>query len=363
MDHYIRVAQTALTTWLDDYTSGQVLLDRDWDNLRAAAQQAIAVTDTPSLDRLFAAIGWPSLYRLRFEVADWAALASDIPGAGPASFGAAALLDGFLGRFEDAERYARAGVAAAASPYAPDTFSCWLGLATALVGRREPAGIPDAVAAARQTGGLGLFGDAITSAILAGLETAVDPARAAELARRAETLLTDLQNPGLSADVLSNLGLYYGLAGDPARGLDYCRRALVLARANDARISVHTANAWLAQLALMGDLDDPTPTLREALAGAYQDRVWLHVWTIVAAMASWWATHDHIEAAGISVGYLDAHEFGTYGPDTIAATRARVENDAAGDRWLALGARLGLDQFVAYILEGTTLTDQLGTHD
>ncbi len=356
LDHYVNMAEATFASWLDDYTSGQVVLDREWDNVRAAVQHALAAGDVVALDRLFSSIQWPSLYMLRFEVTEWAAQATALSGTGPATFGAAALLGGFLGRFEDAERWARTGITIAASPEAPATTSCWLGLAAALIGLREPAAIHDAIAAAHRSGGLGLFGNAMTAAILACQEIAIDPSRAAALAEHAEEALIGFRNQAFSVDVLSNLGLYYGLAGDPIRGLDYCRRALTLARAHDARVSVHTANAWIAQLSLMGRLDDPIPALRDALAGAHHDRVWMHVWTIVAALAASWADSGHLEAAAICVGYLDAHHFGTYGPDNIGGTRTRVETDPHAQEWLAHGAHLDRDQLVAYLLD-----DQLAT--
>ena len=122
------------------------------------------------------------------------------------------------------------GSARARGPDAPDTISCWIGLIMSRIGRRESGRIGEAAKAAHQTSGLGTFGDAIMSAAIAGQEATDDPSGAAEWAHRAETLIVGRRNPALSADVLSNLALYYGLAGDPARGVECCREALALAR-------------------------------------------------------------------------------------------------------------------------------------
>jgi hypothetical protein len=166
-----------------------------------------------NVERMLAAIHWYSLYMLRFEVAEWAVQATERSGAGPATFGAAALLVGFLGRFDDAERFANAGIARAAKPNAPDTVSCWTGLMMSRIGHRESGLLGEAANAAHQTGGLGEFGDALMSAIIAGQEVITDPASAAQWAQHAETLVAGRRNPALCADVLSNLAVYYALAG------------------------------------------------------------------------------------------------------------------------------------------------------
>jgi hypothetical protein len=347
----------AFIRWLDDYTSGRVVFDREWDNLLAATAHALTSGDTRHLDRLFAPLQWYSLYMLRFEVAALAVQATALPGAGPATFGAAALLGGFLGHVEDAERFAEAGIAVASDPAAPDTFSCWLGLAAAHASRREPGPIHAAVLGAHESGGLGRFGDALTSAILAAQGVGIDPLVAAEWAARAEPLIADRRNPALTADVLSNLGLYYGLTGDLARGLECCRQAIVLARETEARVSVHTARAWISQLATMGGVDDPAPILRDMIADARRDGVWLHVWMVIAALAGWWAAHGEPHAAAVIVGHLDAHGLGEFGNDTVAATRTEVLSHPGAHEWLASGARLDREDLVTYVLGLGSNTD------
>jgi hypothetical protein len=156
--------------------------------------------------------------------------------------------------------------------------------------------------------------------------------------------------------VLSNLGLYYGLAGDPARGIASCRAAIELARQHDARVSIHTAHSFLTQLAVM-DLDaDPIPVLCEALERAHADRVGLHTGMIVTALATWWTAHGQREDAAIAVGHLDAHRlrgYGSYSLDhSVDATRATtLESRPELEPWLSRGAALDRDEFVRYVLE------------
>ena len=74
--YYCGVAESAGAGWLADFTSGQVVFDREWDNLRAATQTALAIGDSDSLGRMFTAIGSSVIWSLRYEVGDWAEAAS-----------------------------------------------------------------------------------------------------------------------------------------------------------------------------------------------------------------------------------------------------------------------------------------------
>ena len=110
----------------------------------------------------------------------------------------------------------------------------------------------------------------------------------------------------------------------------------------------------LAQVAAMGGVDDPTAILRDAIGEAYRDRIWFEVWIMIEAQARWWANHDHLEAAAIAVGYLDAHQVGSMSHGSTDATRAAVRAHPDADHWLAFGATLDRDQLVAYVLDYPT---------
>ena len=159
---------------------------------------------------MFQALAWPSLYKLRFEVLDWAVDVIERGLASTGTFGAAALLGGFKGRFDDAEAFGRGieGVGEIGRPTAPERLSCHIGLSMAAIARQQPTEIHAAVLAANRCGGLAAFGDALTSAILATLEVETNPA-APERPRHAEQLIASRANPALAADVLANLALYY----------------------------------------------------------------------------------------------------------------------------------------------------------
>jgi hypothetical protein len=200
---------------------------------------------------------------------------------------------------------------------------------------------------------LGTLGEALTCAASAGSDTALSASEAANLAERAERLVAGRRHPAISADVLSNLAIYYGRSGDPARGMEYCREALALARECEALVSIHTARMWLVRLADMDGHDDPLPIVHEALADAYRDWAWVHVWTMVAAAAAWWANHGRLDAAGVALGYLNAHRLGTFSDEATMATLAALQLHPEAATGLALGQRLDRDELVAYVLSNT----------
>jgi len=252
LEHYLEVAEAALIRYLNDYTSGRVVFDREWDNLRAATNHALARRDSEVLARMFAALGLYPGSALRFEVLDWARQAAEIPDARPATFGMAASLAATFGRFDEGVRLAEAGIAAAPSSLDPQTQQCW----TALFISRERTdnyGLAyEAAAAAHQTSSAlwGEYADGFWSAVLAVMGTVPDtaPDDAARWAQRAETLIASRRNPSLSAHVLAVLATYYERAGDPDRGIAYCREALAVAEEHDIARSRNLARIALARL-------------------------------------------------------------------------------------------------------------------
>jgi hypothetical protein len=351
LTHYVAVAEAAFVDWLADHTSGKVVFEREWDNLRAAARHALARRDAGALERLFAAIQWHALYQLRFEVGDWADDAAGIDGVGASTFGASAFLAAFLGQVDRAVRSARAGIAAAARPDAPETFTCWLALCLAQSGRDPQMSAYDALLAASRTRALGKWGEALMAAVLPAQEVSTDPASAAGRAQRAEQLLSELRSPALAADASSNLGLYYGLAGDRARGIAYCRAAIELARQHDLKVSLHTAYAFLVQLAVMDGSEDPVPVLIDEIERAHTDGVGFHFGMMAWALVGRWLAHGRFVDAAVAVGHLDAWNVRGFGYDGYDEARATLRARPELETWFGHGAGLDRDQFVTFILD------------
>ena len=347
--HYLTVAERGFAGWLDDFSSGRELLDRDWDNLRAATQHAQERADSAVLERLFAALSWPASYALTFEVGEFAGLATRLANAGPSTYGTAATMAAIVGRFDDADRLARAGIAAASEPLAPETWMCWTGLAQAMSRGGTNQAALEALQAAFQTGSaqLGDWGEAFFGAFLALWEFRVDPEAARQHVNRAEAIAAAKGNPLLSADVLFLGGVLNGLAGDPARGVEHCRQALAIAQDVNLPRSRDAARNALAQVALMGGLEDPTPVIRDAVVGSSTERLWFDLWPTIRAYVRWLASQEQFEPAMVIVGHLDAN--GLAGAAGSALDRLRSRSGA--EQLLQQGGRLDRDQFVAYLLE------------
>jgi hypothetical protein len=282
-------------------------------------------------------------------VADWADAAAELPDAHVASFGMAALPSGFLGDFGRCEALARAGLAVASDASHAETWNCWVALYVGLArsGQIRPA--LEAVSAAQQSAmeAGDIYGDAIASATYALRALPIDPASAAQRARRAEELIASSRNPVLRTEVLSVLTRYYSLSGDPVRGIECCREALALAEEHHLVRGIHHARNALAQLSARGGPDDPAPALHAAIARAYADRAWYDLWPTVPVLAEWWMAQSQSDRAAVVIGYLDAHHLASV-DDTI---RSLLDSGPDIDRALAFGARLDRDQFIAYILE------------
>jgi predicted ATPase len=349
LQHYVAVAERGFAGWLDDYGSGRSLLDRDWDNLRAATQHALTRRATETLERLFAALSWPASYALSYEVGDWAQQAVDAGCAGPATFGTAATMAAIIGRFDEGERLARGGIAVATHPLAPATWMCWVGLMQGLSRAGWTTEADEAVKAGHQTAkeAIGDWGDGFFSAMRAFRECRNDPEAAAGHARHAEAIANAKGNVLLTVDVLHLLGVYHALNGDFTRGTDSARRALTLADSLHLPRSRDGARNTLAQLVILSDPSQLTHEVSDAITGAISERLWYDLWPTIRMLARWCGRHGQRELATVIVGHLDANHLAPARGQTLDELRSQP----GADRLLEHGARLDRDELAAHILE------------
>jgi predicted ATPase/class 3 adenylate cyclase len=349
LTHYLTVAERGFAGWLDDFSSGRELLDREWDNLRAATQHAQERADSAMLERLFAAMSWPASYALTYEVGEWAGLATRLTNAGASTYGTAATMAAIVGRFDDAERLASAGIAAAVEPLAPETWMCWTALAQAMSrgGVTQPA--LEALQAAFQTATaqLGDWGEAFYGAMLALWEFRIDPDIAGRHVSRADAIAAAKQNPLLSADVLFLGGLHQALAGDAPCGLERCRQALAITNDFDLPRNRDAVRNGLAQVALMGGLEDPTSVVRDAVVGSSTERLWFDLWPTIRAYVRWLARQKRFEEATVILGHLDANHLAA----TTSSVLDHLRSRPGAEEWVRRGAGFDRDQFVAYLLQ------------
>jgi hypothetical protein len=206
----------------------------------------------------------------------------------------------------------------------------------------------EAIVAAHETAtaAIGAWGDAFYSATSA-IWNKADPEVGGAHAAHASAIAAAHQNPQLSADVAFLLGLYHGMTGDPTRGLAYCRDSLALTEAYDLPRSRNAARQLLAQVAMLGGLDDPVPLVREAIEAAHRQRLWWDLSPTIRMLARWWIGHGQAEPAAVVVGYLDAHGLAA-APSRGVLQQLRA--DPAAQQGLAQGAQLDRDELVAHIL-------------
>jgi hypothetical protein len=102
----------------------------------------------------------------------------------------------------------------------------------------------------------------------------------------------------------------------------------------------------------MTDSDDTEPSVHDALTQLLASRTWAFVWTVIEALALYWARVGREEPAAVLLGNLEANNirhayFVEQRRDAVAALRAGGD----AEDHLAEGAALGRDQLVAYVLD------------
>jgi predicted ATPase len=347
--YYRAMTESAGASWRADYTSGQVIFDREWDNLRAAVQTALAIGDSRSLGRMFTAIGSSALWSLRYEVGDWAEAAIRLSDPRVATFGMAALSRALLGDYERSEALARAGMDEASGASYAETYNCWIAVYSGLRRSGQLEAALDVLLKVQRSARKAAdpWGEASVAAFYAFLAVPTDPAGAARLARRAEELIASSPNPALRSEALHALGLYYSLTGEAARAIECCQEALTLAEEHQVLRCIHRASNALAQIAARARSDDATPALHAAITRTVADRVWYDLWPTMPVLAEWWLASNQADHAAVVIGYLDAHHL----PSVDDTTRSQLGTGPDIDRALTRGAHSDRDQLIAYILE------------
>ena len=260
--YYLAVAESAGAGVRADFTSGQIVFDREWDNVRAATQTALAIGDSHSLGRMFTAIGLSALSSLRYEAGDWAEAATRLRRRpcgqlrhGGVDLRASRRLREMRGSRpgRDRRRVRR---------FLRRNHSCWsvplCRTHPIWPAQGRPGGDSDAASA--------WPGSPPTPSRKPSPppSTRSGPCRSIPLGRRSEP---DGQRnsspraiiPLLRSEVLGNLGRYYSLIGEPARAIECCRESVAQAEEHHLLRNLHHARNALAQIAARGRWDDAAP--------------------------------------------------------------------------------------------------------
>jgi predicted ATPase len=368
LDHYVELATRANALWASPrQLDGDAVFDREWDNLRAAHNWALATDDVGLADALVAASGPHAWYRLRQEHGEWAARTLAVDTANPVLYGWAANWAFISGDHDEAIRLGREGVAAAPAPDHPDTTACWAALTWANIasGRgseaRHPA-LSAQIAAADNTdlftqawAHIAVIEDAFSADIDAVAEHVNRYARWAERVGSTALLAGAAFYEGQvkltaerSTDVQGVLGLYRD-------GLDLARR--VGDRNNEGKLLI-----GLSIAATRFRIPEASNVCREAITRLYDTRHWSLIWTGIDVVARWMAATGRLDEAAVVYGHLEVHHAIW---DNAGGRRARsrgleiVRPHPHADQLMARGAAMGRDQFVAFVLD--QLTDPPGT--
>jgi predicted ATPase/class 3 adenylate cyclase len=362
--HYLDVAGECARLWASPHQlSANSILDREWDNLRAAHEWALVSGNVETADQMVGATGWPARTRGRHEHADWAqrTLELDSDGLHPpsttyrwAAYGAYQASEN-----EAAVRFAERGIAAAPSPDDPCAAECWGALTVAhIASGRHDAAIEPAHHLARIEPTLQDPVDRweatrfLIENALANDRGAVPP--------RLETLTQ--RAIGIGAPSLLSEAAYY-------RALS----ALYAQDPRDAQSAFTAANEGVALARVVQDLSaegdnlharalaavalrrpDAAEICRDAITRLYDLRFWVHVFLQIEAAAGLLAAADRLHEAAIIYGHLDAHH-PPWGLPAVQRARQRgldrIHQLADVDLLMAQGADMDRDELVAYTLK------------
>jgi len=345
---------------------GQVIFNREWDNVRAALSFAIATGDRTRAERLVLSSYFHAFVRLRLEHRDWVETLLGLESAeshpSVATFGMAAfwaLMCDDLGRSINA---AVDGLGRACSPDDPETTECWssLALANSLLAR-----MPEALAAltAGESAAAAnddpfrrywfLSADA-TCRSFAAADTA------AEAIRRAVDYADRVGAPSLRASAAGLLGLATYVSEDLdgfATALVLVRDGLALARQVDDRGVAGDLMSLVVGLQAFRLSPETTADCREALTHLHDIRNWVMVWPTLEGVAYYWAATGRIEAAAVVLAGVDAHydtSLTALNAKMREETRSTVTLHPDVDGWMARGRAMARDAIVAFALEQLT---------
>jgi predicted ATPase len=339
-------------------------LDREYDNLRAAATWGAERGD------LDIALGIPgrlmrwAMYRFREEVFAWAETAISLPGAAahphyaPASAVAA---EGrvMVGDFARALVMAEQGLAAAPDPSDPARFQPLeiLFYVALFEGRLDDgrAVLEQIEPLIRDEPWRRAFLD-YNRSLLATYGN--DPARGVELARAAQSAARAVRNPLMLALTVYAEGEAL-MPTEPEQALAALDEAIAIARSVDARFVEGVAGVSAISLrARYGDARGALCEFRDLVEQWRRAQHWTQLWTTMRTVAEALVRAGSLEAAAVLVGAIVDAERGApaFGDDAarLAAVAARAEEELGPDRAAAARARgraMGDDEVIAFVRE------------
>jgi predicted ATPase/class 3 adenylate cyclase len=376
--YYVAVAERANDLWASRrQLEGDGILEREWDNVRAAHAWAITRLDVDAASRLVAATGRHARARGRQEHGDWAerTLGLVVTGSHPYSstYAWAARAAVARGDYDAGLGFAQNGIGAAPSPDHPDAAACWGWVIKVHVsagrgsGTAEPARHLAAIEP-RLSEPVARWA-AITELIESGL--ANDRGAVPKLVDRLSALATQIGAPS----ILSETARYRALSAlyaqeprDARAAFAACQEGLALARSvhDLAAESINLSALAFAVTAL--HTPDAGHICRDAIIRLYDLRFWNVLWLVIETAAGSLAGAGRRDEAAVVYGHLEAHR-PPWGIPGVRRARERgldrIRDVPQRDELMARGAVMDRDQLVAYVVDllahGSGAEDARGT--
>jgi hypothetical protein len=362
--HYLDVAGECGRLWASpDQVAANSILDREWDNLRAAYARALNSGNVQAADQIVAGTAWPAFSRGRHEHGDWALRTLELESdeLHPASTTYAWAAKGALDASENeaAASLAERGIAAAPRPDHPCAAGCW----THLIVAHLASGRPDAaLEPARHLAGIEpALQDPVDRwhATRALIENALanDRDSVGRLLERFTERVVGIGAPSL----LSLVSHYRALSAlyaqeprDAQSAFTAASEGVELARTVQDLMAEGLNVSTRAFAAAALHRPDAAEICRDAITRLYDLRLWYVVYLQIDVAAVLFATTDRLHEAAIIYGHLDAHH-PPWGVPTAYRARQRgldrVRQLANYEPLMAQGADMDRDELVAYTLE------------
>ncbi len=331
---------------------------REWDNLHAALQWAIASGDLERAVTIAVTTrGWAANW-LRFDHLDWldatAALASDrgievqtVQGCRAGWFLSAGDLDRTV-------RTARASLAMAPSADDASTRQAWEHMAFAAYLKGDREGMEEGSAGLRAivTKGTTALDEAFILFMLSVVDAAITPALAAADRTRLDKLAEELDSPFIDLIASTARVLETVMSQDPATTAARGVRALELAHEVQSQVFADTIRGMMSVSLVGTDSPGTDATFERQLSALHQARDWSVIWWTLEALASHWAQSGDLESAAVLYGNLEAGGRDSRGAfeDRAAALHALRTHPQVG-ALMAEGAAMTRDEIVEYCVE------------
>ena len=318
----------------------------EWDNFRDAVRWAIAADDSWSVNAVLRSLWIFAFETFRTEIAEWARASLQLTAPPITGYGVAAATSNSR---EESRALLLQGLADV-DESVPNHEACLL--YGVLHGMNLTRGGDEVLALNERcvfhASAMSQSRLASHRANLASHLVETDPGLAAQHAEFSLAYLERSTNPWRAACV-APLAIYEARRGRPEVGHNLCTRGVEIT--TDGRLAWTKANALAhrARISLRYDVGDPRADLAQALSFGRSVRAWYGVWTAMAESVPWLHAHEEAELHAIVASYMKQRNI-WYRPVTEPAHEEMSDLSAVR----ALGARMGRDELIDYVLHELT---------